>query len=461
MTNTLKIRFLGGAGTVTGSKTLVETHRQKVLVDCGLFQGLKDLRKMNWEALPLPASEIDTVLITHGHLDHVGYLPRLVASGFRGKVLGTAPTCAVARIVLRDSARIQEEDAERANRKGYTRHKPAKPLYTVEDAERAISLFEPCEPESWIPLDPDFRFRFRANGHIIGSALIEMDCLDRRIVFSGDLGRPESLLLYPPAQPRQADYLILESTYGDRLHADSDVFAELKEIVNHTYHKGGALIIPSFTVERAQELTWVLSRLKVAGEIPDLPIALDSPMGVDVTEVMELFPEWHRLDRAASGQVRKEVNFVESMEESIEMVKKDGPKIIIAGSGMITGGRVLHYLRRHLGDPATTVLLVGYQAAGTRGRALQEGCHELRFFGEYHPVKAQIAQLSSLSAHADQRELLDWLRGFDTPPKRIFLNHGEPAAAEALLLKIRDLLPQAHCRVTRPGAEYALAQNRG
>lgn len=460
MDKQLKIRFLGGAGTVTGSKTLLKTPRQQVLIDCGLFQGLKDLRRQNWDALPVPASEIDTVLITHGHLDHVGYLPRLVASGFRGKIRATAPTCEVASIVLRDSARIQEEDAARANRKGYSRHHPAKPLYTLEDAEQAIGRFEACEPDTWIPLDPDLRIRFRPNGHIIGSALIELDYADQRIVFSGDLGRQQSLLLDSPYQPKRADYLILESTYGDRLHEEGNIFEELKAIVNATCQKGGALIIPSFTVERAQELTWVLSRLKVAGEIPDIPIALDSPMGVDVTEVMERFPEWLRLNPADAKQIRSQVSFVESTEASIEMVKQTGPKIVIAGSGMVTGGRVLHYLKQHLGDPASTVLLVGYQAIGTRGRSLQEGCHELRFFGEYYPVKAQIAQITSLSAHADQRELLEWLHAFDSPPSHIFLNHGEAPAAEALLLKIRGQFPGSHCKIARMNAEYALARTQ-
>jgi metallo-beta-lactamase family protein len=263
--------------------------------------------------------------------------------------------------------------------------------------------------------------------------------------------------LYPPSQPRRADYLILESTYGDRLHEKADIVEELKAIVKQTCDAGGALIIPSFTVERAQELTLVLSRLKAAKEIPDIPIALDSPMGVDVTEVMERFPEWLRVGRDATELVRSQVTFVGSMEESVEMVRRTGPKIVIAGSGMVTGGRVLHYLKEHLGDSRSTVLLVGYQAVGTRGRSLQEGCHELRFFGEYYPVKARIAQITSLSAHADQREMLTWLKGFDTPPAHIFLNHGEPQPAETLLLKIRDVLPQTRCRIARMNAVYALA----
>lgn len=456
MEKELKIRFLGGAGTVTGSKTLLETPQRKILVDCGLFQGLKDLRKMNWDALPVNASEIDSVLITHGHLDHIGYLPRLIALGFHGKIFATAPTCEIAKIVLRDSARIQEEDSERANRKGYSRHKPARPLYTVEDAELALEKFIACEPDTWQKIDSDIRFRFRPNGHIIGSALIEMDCLGQRIVFSGDLGRPESLLMYPPAQPKRADYLILESTYGDRLHEKGEVMDQLKEIVNRACKKNGALIIPSFTVERAQELVYALSQLKAAGEIPNIPIALDSPMGVDVTEVMELFPEWHKLDREASELMRTQVTLVKEIESSKEMVHRNGPKIAIAGSGMITGGRVLHYLKRHLGDSDSTVLLAGFQAVGTRGRSLQEGCHELRFFGEYYPVRAQILQINSLSAHADQQELLNWLNGFNRPPKHVFLNHAEAAQAEALLLKIRTEIPDSHCRIAQVNTPYSL-----
>jgi metallo-beta-lactamase family protein len=447
------LTFWGAAGTVTGSKTLVETDNHRFLLDCGLFQGIKELRSQNWQDLPVEAAEIEAVVLTHGHLDHVGFLPRLYKMGFRGQVHCTAPTRDIASIILKDSAKIQEEDAEEANRKQYSRHQPAEPLYTLKEAEGVISLFQVHEDGEWHRLHEECNFRFTRNGHILGSVAVELDCQGTRIVFSGDLGRRESVWLEGPRAVRRADILVLESTYGDRLHPEKTPISELAEIVNHTYEKNGSLIIPSFAVERAQDLMFLLAGLIEDQKIPDIPIYLDSPMGLDVTLVMEQYPEWHKLHREDVDMIRRHVHFVRAPEETAQIIAQKRPKIIVAGSGMVTGGRVLSYLQSYLGDPRHTVLLVGYQAVGTRGWSLLEGCHELKFFGEYYPVKAEIRQISTLSAHGDQEDLLNWLGKFEHAPWKVFLNHGEVPASNALKLKIEDELGWA-VEVARYDWEY-------
>jgi metallo-beta-lactamase family protein len=432
------IHFLGAAGTVTGSKYLIDTPNKKFLVDCGLFQGLKELRKHNWDYLPINVGEIDFVLLTHGHLDHVGYLPRLLYQGFKGKIYGSAPTLEIAAIVLKDSAKIQEEEAERANKEGYSKHHPAKPLYTLDDAEKIISRFEPLPIQEWISMGDDIQVQFLPNGHIIGSCFITVKLGEKKLVFSGDVGRTNDLLMPPPHRPKEADVLFIESTYGDRLHPQEDVKARLKEIIMSTIQKGGSLIIPSFAVERTQLLMYLLWQLRKSFEIPEMPFIIDTPMGADVLNVFKKFSDWHKLSIDECTEMCKMFKIVSDIKESYQVIYSHFPKIVIAGSGMISGGRVLSYLQHYITKPENTLLLVGYQAEGTRGRKILDGVHEIKIYGRYYPIKMKVEILHSLSAHADQSELLDWLKDILLPPEKIFIVHGEKQAAETFLVKLKD-----------------------
>ena len=438
----MQITFLGGAGTVTGSKTLIEVGKEKILLDCGLFQGLKELRLKNWDKLPVKASEISYIILTHAHLDHCGYIPLFVKQGFQGKIICTPPTRDLAEIILKDSGKIQEEDAERANKYGYTKHHPAKPLYTVEDAIFAMNFFETIELHEWVELSPDIKFQFKNAGHILGSAFVELHIQDKTFIFSGDIGRKKPLLLHPKEKIGHADYIVCESTYGDRLHDKTPAIITLWEAINYTIlDKGGTLLIPTFAVERAQELIYLLSILKKEKKIPhDLPIYLDSPMGVDATEVFANYPNYHTLSKSEIREMHNTVKLIKDFQTSVDIVNDNRQKIVLAGSGMSTGGRILYYYNKYLGDDKNTILLVGYQAEGTRGRSLKEGDNEIKFFGTYHEVRAEIMEISSLSAHADQHEILDWLKTADKPPKTLFLNHGEPHQSNALRAKIQDAL---------------------
>jgi metallo-beta-lactamase family protein len=434
----VKLHFLGAAGTVTGSKFLLETSQGNILVDCGMFQGLKELREKNWDFLPVDVKTIDTVLLTHGHLDHTGYLPRLVKQGFRGKITGTAPTLAITAIILKDSAKIHEEEAEKANTEGYSKHHPAIPFYTLEEANFTLEFFKAVEKDKWFQLTENIKYRFQYNGHIIGATFIELDIFGKIFVFSGDIGRQEDLLLYPPVQPKWADYLFIESTYGNKLHPKESVSEKLVELINKTIHQRGNLIIPSFAVERLQTLMFILWKLYKERRIPNIPIYIDSPMGDNVLTVFETFPEWHKIPMKEFNAMNNRMNIVTSYKETWETIDNPQPKIVIAGSGMVTGGRVLTYLKQLIDEPETTVLLVGYQAEGTRGRQLLEGAHELKFFGKYHEVKATIHHIDSLSAHADQQGLLDWTNNIKNIPEGVFLIHGEPTALDAFRVKIKD-----------------------
>ncbi|TXD71978.1 MBL fold metallo-hydrolase RNA specificity domain-containing protein [Aequorivita antarctica] len=434
----LKIHFLGAAGTVTGSKFLIETTEKNILIDCGMFQGLKELREKNWEYLPIDVSEIDVVLLTHGHLDHTGYLPRLVKQGFRGKIIGTAPTLAITKIILLDSAKIHEEEAEKANEEGYSKHKPAEPFYSVEEAEVTLGFFQAEERDQWIELSENIKYRFRYNGHIIGATFIELEIFGKALVFSGDIGREQDLLLFPPEKPERADYLFMESTYGNKLHPQESVSDKLVELINKTIHNRGNLIIPSFAVERLQTLMFLLWKLYNEKRIPNIPIFIDSPMGNNVLSVFESFPDWHKLPMKDFNAMNNRMNIITSYKETWETIDNPQPKVVIAGSGMVTGGRVLTYLKQMIDKTNTTVLLVGYQAEGTRGRQLLEGAYELKFFGKYYPVKAEIHHIESLSAHADQQGLLDWTSSIKNKPEEVFLIHGEPTAQDAFRVKLRD-----------------------
>lgn len=438
MENKLFIHFLGAAGTVTGSKYLIETSKNKFLVDCGLFQGLKELRLMNWDHLPVEVPAIDFVLLTHGHLDHTGYLPRLIKDGFKGKIYGTAPTLDIAEIILRDSARLQEEEAEQANKEGFSKHHPAKPLYTERDVESTLTHFSPINIGQWIDLGNDVQARFQTNGHIIGSTFIELNIQGKKLVFSGDVGQDDDLLLQAPKRPAEADILVIESTYGDRLHPEGDVKIPLKAIILETIAKGGSIIIPSFAVERTQVMMYLLWQLRTAGEIPDIPMIVDSPMGRRVLGVFEKHRDWHKLPSDEYTAMCEMFQVVENFRETLQLIETKYPKIIIAGSGMITGGRVLNYLQTYIEQSQHTVLLVGYQGEGTRGRQLQEGAHELKIHGKYYPVKSRVEILQGLSAHGDQAELLGWISEIKTTPEQVFVTHGEQQSADTFKLKIQD-----------------------
>lgn len=438
MKNNMKIHFLGAAGTVTGSKYLIETQDKNILVDCGLFQGLKELRLLNWESIPFNVAKIDMVLLTHGHLDHVGYLPRLVGEGFSGEIWGTEPTLEIAKVILEDSARIQEEDAERANAEGFSKHKPAKPLYDTKDVKKTLPLFRPQQLDKWIEIDKEIFCRFKYNSHIIGATFIELKIQNKILVFSGDIGRSNDLLMYPPQKPEVADVLFIESTYGDRLHPEHSE-EKLIEIINTAAKKKGTIIIPGFAVERIQMLMYLLWKLRKKGAIPNLPIYMDSPMGTTVLDVFAQYPSWHKLPMDDCKEMLKDIKQIRTIQETYKLAASGIPKIIIAASGMASGGRILTYFVQYLGQPSATILLVGYQAEGTRGRALLEGAKEVKLYGKFFPVKAKIENVEGLSAHTDQKGLIDWMRGLKKKPEHIFIVHGEPQSADALRVKIKDV----------------------
>ncbi len=438
MMSSTTIQFAGAAETVTGSKFLINCEGDRVLVDCGLFQGIKKLRERNWENPGFDPRTVDAVILTHGHLDHTGYLPRLVKQGYRGPILGTAPTLDVAEIILRDSAKIQEEEARRANEKGYTKHEPAKPLYDIEDAERAIELFEDRETADWLEPVDAISYRHRRAGHILGATFLELNAGDTRITISGDLGRGNDPLMEPPVTPEDTDYLLLESTYGDRNHPEFAPRDQLERIIGEAVSNGGSVLIPSFAVERAQLLMYLLHRLQREDRIPSLPMYLDTPMGEKVSHLFDRHPSWHKLNKNEWRKITQDFEPVETVAETASVAKQEGSKLVIAGSGMVTGGRILHYLEYYLSDPDSFLVLAGYQAEGTRGRHLEDGAERIKFQGEYWPVNLRVEKLDELSAHADQGELLSWCESIKDSVKRVFPVHGEPSALDAMRIRLRD-----------------------
>ncbi|PRX56189.1 MBL fold metallo-hydrolase RNA specificity domain-containing protein [Flagellimonas meridianipacifica] len=437
--NEITTHFLGAAGTVTGSKYLVDTGERKILIDCGLFQGLKELRLKNWEYPPVDVSEIDAVLLTHGHMDHTGYLPRLVKQGFKGPIYGTYPTLDIAEIILNDSAKIQEQEAERANKEGYSKHSPAEPLYTLNDVEKTVPRFKGVPPSQWLPILKDVKARFQYNGHILGATYIELDVHGKRFVFSGDIGRTNDLLLYPPLKPAKADVLFIESTYGGRFHPEEEeAIPQIEKLVNDTINRGGSLFIPSFSVERAQLMMLIFWRLLKEDKIPKVEMIMDSPMGANVLELFHRTRDWHRLEDNECDEMCSHFTVVSSYRETMELRTNNKPKIVIAGSGMLTGGRMLNYLETQAQNPNNTLLFVGYQAEGTRGRKLLEGEKELKVYGKWVPFHMQVAEIEGLSAHADHKELMDWMSEIRNKPKRIFIVHGEKESAEALQKGIEE-----------------------
>jgi metallo-beta-lactamase family protein len=435
------LTFLGAAGTVTGSKHLLDASGVRILVDGGLFQGLKELRERNWQPLPIAAADIHAVVLTHAHLDHCGYLPRLVADGFRGRIFCTPGTQDLCSLVLPDSAHIQEEDARDANRQGYSKHHPALPLYTSNDAARALMQFQPVGFERPVPVAPGVELDFIPAGHLLGSAYARIRCEGKTILFGGDLGRYNRPVLPDPAPVQQADVLLLESTYGDRLHEADDGGARLASIVTDAAARSGKLIIPAFAIGRVEEVIYALKRLEDAKRIPVLPVYVDSPMAARALQFYagrsnELDAEMTPAAPGVKTFATTRMTTVMSAQQSIELVASTRPSIVIASSGMATGGRVLHHLAATLPSPKHTVLFVGYQAAGTRGRLLVDGAKQVRIKGRDVAVAARIERLDSMSAHADAGEIMRWLDGFERPPAMTYLVHGEAGALEALRARI-------------------------
>ena len=435
------LRFLGAAGTVTGSRFLVESGSARVIVDCGLFQGLKQLRLRNWERFPVEPAAIDAIALSHAHLDHSGYLPALRRDGYRGPIFATPGTLALCRILLPDSGHLQEEEARFANRHGYSRHSPARPLYTEDDALRALDSLVAAPFHSRITLADGIHVTMRRAGHILGAASVVLD-LDRprprTIVFSGDLGRPHHPLLRAPEPPASADVIVVESTYGDRRHDDSASLALFEQALTRTIARRGVAIIPSFAVDRTEVVLFHLDRLVRARRVPAVPVYVDSPMATAALKLYraaaERGDEELRPEIATTPEVFEPPNLIETrtVEESIALNSLPGPAIIISASGMATGGRVLHHLANRLPDPANSVILVGYQADGTRGRRLLDGEPQLKMLGRYVPVKAEVVNVQAFSVHADQTELIGWLGAAPRPPEAVYVVHGDAAAAEAL-----------------------------
>lgn len=435
----MKIRFLGAAGTVTGSRYLLSHNSTKILIDCGLFQGVKVIRSRNWKPFPISVNDIDAVVLTHAHLDHSGYLPRLYREGFRGKVWCTPATKALADIMLPDSGHIQEEDARHANRHGYSRHNPAEPLYTAEDAEQSLRLFRERDYHQPISIGP-FQITFVSSGHILGAASVRVECEGRLITFSGDVGRFNDPVMNPPEPLINTEWLVLESTYGDRLHAEEDPAETLASIISKTASRGGTVLIPAFAVGRAQVLMYLLTTLMAANKIPRMPIYLDSPMAIDATDVFRHFNREHRLSRSQCETLCSHVTFVRSAADSQTLSGNNHPKVIIAGAGMLNGGRILHHLQAFGGDWRNALVIAGYQSEGTRGHALLNGAKQIRVYGQELEVNCQVAHVEGLSAHADYRELLGWLSPLEKAPSQTFITHGELLASDSLRKKIEHEL---------------------
>lgn len=428
--------FYGAAGTVTGSRFLLEHEGSRLLIDCGLFQGLKALRLLNWSPTPFDPRSVDALALTHAHIDHSGYIPRLVKAGFRGPIYCTPATRELADILLLDAARLHEEDADYANRKGFSKHHPALPLFTETDARRALELFETRPPEHSFDA-AGFEVQFHPAGHILGSTFIEVKDGNQTMVFSGDLGRFDAPLHVDPAPLPECDTLVLESTYGNRTHGDVPLEDQLLEPFKETIRRGGVILIPAFAVARVQLVLLLLWRLMDAGGLPRIPIHIDSPMAVDVTKVYQRYDRSGELDIAPGELHARGVTLHRSVEQSKALNHVPGPLIIISSSGMLTGGRVLHHLRRLLPDHRNLLVLVGYQAAGTRGRSLLDGAKTLRMHGQEIPVRSRFVEVDALSAHADVDDLMRWVASAPHPPKTIFLTHGESDGLEALAAKVR------------------------
>ncbi|MGD9590937.1 MAG: MBL fold metallo-hydrolase RNA specificity domain-containing protein [Candidatus Berkiella sp.] len=440
----MKLTFLGATQTVTGSKYLLSYDSKKILVDCGLFQGYKELRLRNWNKLPIDPKQIDAVILTHAHIDHSGYLPLLMKNGFKGPIFATKGTKDLCSIMLPDSGHIQEEDAFRANKYGYSKHKVALPLYTQLEAELVLKQFVAIDFEKPHKLDQNSYFTFFPAGHILGAAIVEINVANKKIVFSGDLGRGSDPIMDKPAIIESADYLVVESTYGNRLHEKVSPLDELKTIIQNTAKRGGTVIIPAFTVGRVQNVLYYIHQLKLKHAIPDIPVFVDSPMATKVTHLLEHFVGEHRLNKKECLTVSQTANYIDTVEESKQIDNYAFPTIIISASGMATGGRVLHHLKAFAPDPRNSIVFTGYQAGGTRGARMLNGEKEIKIHGQMVPVNAKVEILHNMSAHADYEEMLSWLSHFKHKPKSVFIIHGEVESATSLKEKIQKRL-HWHC----------------
>jgi metallo-beta-lactamase family protein len=435
----MRMTFWGATETVTGSKFLIEARGTRLLVDCGLFQGLKQLRARNRAPLPIDPEDLDAVVLTHAHLDHSGYLPVLCKRGFTGPIYATPGTRALCGVLLPDAGFLQEEEARYANRKGYSKHRPALPLYTAEDGERCLAQFRELTVGAELEIGA-LRVSVTPAGHILGAACVRVSDGRRSVIITGDVGRPEAPVMRPPAPLPAADVLVLESTYGDRRHAPEDPMDALADIVTRVAGRGGVVVVPAFAVGRAQTVLHLLVSGMRRGLMPELPIYLNSPMAIRATDILLKAPDEHRLTPDDCRALAEQVRYVREAEESRALNARSGPMIIVSASGMATGGRVLHHLKAFAPDPKNAVLFTGFQAAGTRGQALVAGASEIKIHGEYVPVRAEIDNLDSLSSHADYAELVDWLRAGACVPETTYLVHGEPAAQDALRRHLSDFL---------------------
>ena len=436
----MRITFLGAAGTVTGSKYLLDTGKHKILVDCGLFQGFKQLRLRNWAKLPIDIGDLDAVVLTHAHLDHSGYLPLLVKSGFRGKVYCTAATRDLCGILLPDAGHLEEQAAESANRHDYSKHHPALPLFTEADARKALTRLRTLDFNAAHDFGGGLSLVYRYAGHILGAAMAQFTFDGKTVLFSGDLGRPNDPIMREPEAIAEADYLVVESTYGNRKHPATNPQDVLAEVITSTAAKGGSIVVPAFTVGRAQLLLYHLYHLKAAKRIPELPIFLDSPMAIDAGDIFRAHPKDHRLSATEAKAVCAVARQTQTSDESKTIDRNRVPAVIISAAGMATGGRVLHHLQAFAPDPRSTILFTGFQAGGTRGAAMVAGAQSIKIFGDYIAVRARVQNMDMLSAHADADEILSWLGHFQRPPKTTFITHGEPEAADALRKRIDETL---------------------
>jgi metallo-beta-lactamase family protein len=434
----MKLTFLGATNTVTGSKFLVTIGTKKILIDCGLFQGLKELRLRNWSKFPIDPKTIDAVVLTHAHIDHTGYLPLLIKNGFKGKVYCSSATKDLCAVLLPDSGYLQEEEAKFLNKHGYSKHKPALPLYTQQDALNALGQLYPIPFRKEYKLDEDTYISLIPAGHILGATYVQFKHYGTTLLFSGDLGRPNDIIMLPPAVVQAADYIVLESTYGNRLHKKIDPLDELADIITRTVNRDGTVVIPAFAVGRAQHLLYLMYLLKKSNRIPNVPIYLDSPMASSATQLFVKYHELHRLSAQLSQEVCEVPIYVNSKEESQAIDEIVTPKIIISASGMLEGGRVLHHIKKFAPDEKSTIVFAGYQAAGTRGADMINGKASIKVFGQTIPVNSEVKVLSNMSAHADYEEILDWLSHFNHHPRKIFITHGEPEAARSLKDKIEE-----------------------
>ena len=435
----MKVTFLGAAGTVTGSKYLVEAGGQRILVDCGLYQGFKQLRLRNWDKFSIPPASIDAVVLTHAHIDHTGYLPVLVRDGFGGPVYCTPPTDALSQILLPDAGFLEERDAERANRYGYSKHRPALPLFTEADARVALTRLQTADYEQRVAIG-DVGLTFHYGGHLLGAAIVSLATPSGHIVFSGDLGRNDDAIMRPPVKRPVCDVLVVESTYGDRLHGEAVAQEQLAELLPRVAGRGGSVLIPSFAVGRSQTLLYHLQKLYEAGRVPRMPVFLDSPMAIDATAIFERFRREHRLSAQQTRAVCSLPRLTRTADESKAIAATKVPVVILSASGMATGGRVLHHLEAMAPDRRNAIVLAGFQSPGTRGASLEAGAKEIKVHGNHVPVAAEVLALRGVSSHADQNGLMAWLRSEGTAPRHCFLTHGEPAAADALRRRIQEEL---------------------